>query len=85
MYTVLLHYYTMGFTENPCTLTPAHPPAPSIYYQLIWPQCCGAGADSQGAEIRLPPGAGAEIMHCGATFFLFTTDMKKYCRKNHGG
>jgi hypothetical protein len=24
-------------------------------------QCCGAGAESRGAEIELPPGAGAEI------------------------
>ncbi len=24
-------------------------------------QCCGAGAQSRGAEIKLPPGAGAEL------------------------
>jgi hypothetical protein len=28
-------------------------------------QCCGAGAESREAEIKLPPGARAEIMNCG--------------------
>ncbi len=36
---------------------------------------------SQGAEITLPPGAGAEIMNCGSGSFLFTTDLKKFYRK----
>jgi hypothetical protein len=42
-------------------------------------QCCGAGAESQGAEINCPPGAGAEIMNCGSGFgsFPFSTDLKK--------
>ncbi len=34
-------------------------------------QCCGAGAESRGAEIKLPPGAGAEIMNRGFGSFLF--------------
>jgi hypothetical protein len=28
-------------------------------------QCCGARAESRGAEIKLPPRAGAEITNCG--------------------
>jgi hypothetical protein len=35
-------------------------------------QCCGT--ESRGAEIKLPPGAGAEITNCGSGSFLFTTD-----------
>jgi hypothetical protein len=38
-------------------------------------QCCGA--ESRGAEIKLPPGAGAEITNRGSGSFLFSTDMKK--------
>ncbi len=48
-------------------------------------QCCGAGAESRGAEIKLPPGAGAEITNWGPGSgfgsFLFTTDLKKFYRK----
>jgi hypothetical protein len=47
-------------------------------------QCCGAGADSRGAKIKLPLGAGAEITNCGSSSFLFMTDLKKFYRKNHG-
>jgi hypothetical protein len=43
-------------------------------------KCCGAGAESRGAEIKLPPVAGAEITHLGSGSFLFTTDMKKFYR-----
>jgi hypothetical protein len=39
-------------------------------------QLSGAGAESQGAEIKLPPEAKCEIMNSGS--FLFTTDLKKY-------
>jgi hypothetical protein len=42
-----------------------------------------AGAESRGAEIKLPPGAGAEITHLGSGSFLFTTDLKKFYLKNH--
>jgi hypothetical protein len=47
-------------------------------------QCfgAGAGAESRGAEIKLPPGDGAEIRTCGSGSFLFTTDLKKFYRKN---
>ncbi len=42
--------------------------------------CCGA--ESRGAKIKLPPGAGAEITNCGSGSFLFTTDFKKlYCKE----
>ncbi len=47
-------------------------------------QCCGAGAgaDSRGAEINLPPGAGAEITNFESGSFLFTgtTGFKKFYR-----
>jgi hypothetical protein len=47
--------------------------------------CCGAGAESRGPEIKLPPGAragaGAKITNCGSYSFLFITDMKKLYRK----
>jgi hypothetical protein len=33
------------------------------------------------AEIKLPPGAGAEITNCGSGFFLFIKDLKKCYRK----
>jgi hypothetical protein len=36
---------------------------------------------SQGAEIELPPGAGAEIINCGSGSFLFVTDVKKFYTK----
>ncbi len=36
---------------------------------------------SQGAEIKLPPTAGAESTHCCSGPFLFTTDLKKFYRK----
>jgi hypothetical protein len=41
--------------------------------------CCGAVAERQRAEIKLPPGAGAEITKygSGSGSFLFTTDLKK--------
>jgi hypothetical protein len=35
-------------------------------------QCCGAEAQSRGAEIKLPPGAGS---------FLFIKGLKKFYRK----
>ncbi len=44
-------------------------------------QCCGA--ESRGAEIKLPPVAGVKITHWGSGSFLFTTDLKKVDRKNH--
>ncbi len=44
-------------------------------------QCCGAGAKSRGAGIKLAPGAGAEITNCGSGYFLFITDLKKFRRK----
>jgi hypothetical protein len=51
-------------------------------------QCCGAGAESRGAEIKLPPEAEAEITNCGSGSssgsFLFITDLKKFYRKSHG-
>ncbi len=52
-------------------------------YNWGWKQCCGTGAESRGAEIKLPPEAGAEITNCGFGAFLFTTDLKKFYRKNH--
>jgi hypothetical protein len=46
-------------------------------FPLSVKQCCGT--ESRGAEIKLPPGAGAEITNCGSgSFFLFTTDFKKF-------
>ncbi len=48
-------------------------------------QCCGAGAESRGAEIKLPPEARAEITNCGSGSILFTTDLKKFFMEhNHG-
>jgi hypothetical protein len=44
-----------------------------------------AKAKSRGAEIKLPPGAGAETMNCGSSFFLFIKDLKKFYRKKHVG
>ncbi len=44
-------------------------------------QCCGAGAESRGAKIKLPHGAGAEITNCGSGSLIFTTDLKKFYRK----
>jgi hypothetical protein len=35
-----------------------------------------------GAEIKLPPGAGAEITNFGSDTFLFITDLLE--KKNHG-
>jgi hypothetical protein len=49
--------------------------------QLARHQCCGA--ESRGAEIKLPPGAGAEITNCGSgsssgSFLnLFIKDLQK--------
>jgi hypothetical protein len=45
--------------------------------------CCGVGTESQGAEIKLPPAAGAKITNCGSgsCFFLFFTDQKIFYRK----
>ncbi len=42
--------------------TAAHP---GEVGQLVTHQCCGAGA-----EIKLPPGAGAEITNCGSGSYL---------------
>jgi hypothetical protein len=53
------------------------------YFSIKVNQCCGAGAESRGAEITLPTGAGAEIKNCGSGSYLFTTDSKKYYRINH--
>jgi hypothetical protein len=57
----------------------------TVPYRYMITQCCGAGAgaDSRGAEIKLPPGAGAEITNFGSGSFLFTgtTDFKKFYRK----
>jgi hypothetical protein len=45
------------------------------------------GAESRGAEIKLPPGAGAEITNCGSGFrsssgsFLFIEDVNKCIKK----
>ncbi len=36
---------------------------------------------SRGVEIRLHPGAGAEIINCGSGSFLFITDLKKFYTK----
>jgi hypothetical protein len=46
-------------------------------------QCCGAGAESGGANIELPPRADAEITNCGFSFgsFLAIKDAKKFYRK----
>ena len=42
-------------------------------------QRCGAGAESRRAEIKLAPGAGAEITNCGSSgSFLFITDFKNF-------
>ena len=41
-------------------------------------QCCGAGAESRGAEIKLPSGAGAEITNWGSGSFLLIRDLKKF-------
>jgi hypothetical protein len=35
------------------------------------------GAESRGAEIKMPPGT--EITNCGSSSFLFKTDLKKVC------
>jgi hypothetical protein len=32
-------------------------------------------------EMKLPPGAGAEISNCGSGSFLLTTDLKKFFLK----
>ncbi len=50
-------------------------------YNWGYKQCCGA--ESRGAEIKLPPVAGVKITHWGSGSFLFTTDLKKVDRKNH--
>jgi hypothetical protein len=42
---------------------------------------CGTGAESRGAEIKLPPGAGAEITNSGSGSILFLIDLKKFYRK----
>ncbi len=44
-------------------------------------QCCAAGAESRGTEIKLPPRAGAEITNCGSGSCLFIKDFKKFFRK----
>ncbi len=33
-------------------------------FLLLHAQCCKAGAEIRGAEIKWPPGAGAEITNC---------------------
>jgi hypothetical protein len=50
-----------------------------VRFLLCSHQCCGAGADSRGAEIKLPPGAG--ITNCGSGSFLFKTNLKFYRKK----
>jgi hypothetical protein len=49
--------------------------------QLYRNQCCGA--EKPKAEIKLTPGAGAEITNCGSGSgsFLFIKDLKKFYRK----
>jgi hypothetical protein len=42
--------------------------------RLLRTPCCGAESLG-GAEIKLPPGAGDEIMNCGSGSFLFTIDL----------
>ncbi len=43
-------------------------------------QCWGAGAEGRGAEIKLPPGPGAEITNCVFGSFLFIRDLKNFYR-----
>ncbi len=47
--------------------------------QLTGHQCYGG--ESRGAEIKLPPGAGAEFTNCGSGSFLFIKDLQKFYRK----
>ncbi len=53
-------------------------------------QCFGDGAESRGAEIKLPPGDGAGITYCGSGsssgsgYFLFIKDLMKMYRKKQG-
>jgi hypothetical protein len=48
-----------------------------ISTRFFFNQCCGgrAEAKSRGAEIKLPPGAGAKIKNCGSVSFLLTTEI----------
>jgi hypothetical protein len=45
-------------------------------------QCCGAGAESRGAEFKLPSGAGAKTTNGGSGSnsgsILFIKDLKKF-------
>jgi hypothetical protein len=47
-------------------------------------QCCGAGAESRGAEIKLPPGAGvgAKVTNYGSGSFLLTTGLEEIYGRN---
>jgi hypothetical protein len=44
---------------------------------LSYNQCCGARAKRRGAEIKLPPEAGAEIKNFGSGSFLFTHKLEE--------
>jgi hypothetical protein len=52
-----------------------------VHFWIGFHPYCGAGALSRGAEIEMPPGAGAEITNCGSGSFLFITDLKKFIEK----
>jgi hypothetical protein len=58
---------------------------PSTYKGTVWLMLSeGSVVEPEPrSEIKLPPGAEAEIMNCGSGSFLFTTDLRKFHRKNH--
>jgi hypothetical protein len=69
--------YGSGSTSQKVTV----PTVPVPQRWLRRSQSCVAGAESRGADIQLPPGAGAEITNCDVGSFLFINDFKKFYRK----
>jgi hypothetical protein len=52
---------------NNCRKVPFQDTFKTMIFCIVFYAVCGAGAERRGAEIKLLPGAGAEIMNCGST------------------
>ena len=51
------------------------------YFSIKVNQCCGAGAESRGAEIKLPTVAVDEITNCGSGSVLYGITDKSWSLK----
>jgi hypothetical protein len=74
-------FRTIGAQFNCRRLEKANPRQITIRIPQHFNQCCGAGAVSRGAKIKLPSRAGAGITNCSSGSFLFIKDLKKFYGK----